>query len=239
MIKLIDDTLDAGKIPSNFDLDSGKKELSSIVLKTVDRGADYVIKSMPIPEQFKNILTDIKGSFLKDGFKNLVKVAVNSSIEEGLQMLGMKESDIKSLGDTKQIYKDGGLPFAIQGIIDCNQSETLDHRIVGDYVYVFYDRLKNYVLGNKFMEKIDNSVDRFENKADRFIEKCNSWYDAYKEKDMEKINEISDELNKNIGNVRNDSNCKIENGIIQNITKLCNEKEAFLSKTEFNICKSM
>ena len=223
----------------NYNVDLGKKELVNIVGDVIDRGSNYVIKSLPCPDAYKDILMDVKENFKTKGFKDLLKTVVASTAREGLEILGLTEDEIKNLTGLEKSCEKGGLNLTLSAVIGVVEKDFLDRRIVGDYVNDYFAKLKEYVLSNKFLEKLRTSVNRYDMKSSRFVEKCDEWYKAYNEKDTTKILEITDSLSKNITNVRNNSECKSEYEIINNLTKCYIDKNNILEDTDINIIKNI
>ena len=74
-------------------------------------------------------------------------------------------------------------------------------------------------------------------KKDKFLKKCEEWYNAYKNTDMEKINSIANELNGNKYVLSRYVDCMKENKIIQNMTAMVNNKNALLTENEQRLCQ--
>ena len=141
-----------------------KQDLTSVVEKTVDHAAKYVIKAMPVPDAVKDILIDIKDAIKTKDIKEVISTAVKSTIREGLEMLGLSKKSINSLGELKDIAKKGGLVTSIKNGIEVVELNYLKNNIVGDYVYKFFDKLKNYIMNNEFMKYLNNLIDKLEQK---------------------------------------------------------------------------
>ncbi len=223
----------------NYDLELGQKELSNILQDVIDRGADYVIKSLPCADAYKDILIDVKENLKTKGFKDLLKTIVGSTVREGLEIIGIPESSIRNLTGVEKVAEKGGLSLTLGAAIGVAESDLLKNRIMGDYVNDFFNRLKDYVLSNKFLDKVRSSVNRYDIKSNNFIEKCAAWYKEYDKSNLEGMLELSNSLSKNITNVRNNSECKNEYDIINNLTKCFIEKNRIPTKTDINIMKNL
>lgn len=224
---------------NNYDIELGEKELTGIIATTIDRGSDYIIKSLPIADAYKDILVDIKEHFKDKGFKDLIKTVVNSSIREGMEIIGIPQKSIKNLTGLEKTCEKGGLNLTLQGIIGVVENDVLKDRIMGDYVYDYFNKMKEYVLSNKFLEKIRSSVNRYDVKSQHFIDKCDKWYNEYEKGNYDLMLDTYDSLRKNYSNVRNNSKCKEEYDIINNLTKLCVEKENLKYPEDINIIKNL
>ncbi len=218
-------------------LESLKQDLTNAVEKTVDHAAKYVIKAMPVPDAVKDILIDIKDAIKTKDVKEVISTAVKSTVREGLEMLGLSKKSINSLSELKDIAKKGGLVTAIKNGIEVVESNYLKNNIVGDYVYKFFDKLKNYIMNNEFMKYLNNLIDKLEQKKNEFLSKCEEWYNAYKNKDLDKVNELSQKLNANEYVLSRYSDCVKENNVIQNITAMVNSKKDVLTVNQRRLCE--
>lgn len=214
-----------------------KQDLTTSVEKTVDHAAKYVIKAMPVPDAVKDVLIDIKDAIKTKDIKEVISTAVKSTIREGLEMLGLSKKSINSLSELKDIAKKGGLVTSIKNGIEVVESNYLKNNIVGDYVYKFFDKLKNYIMNNEFMKYLNNLIDKLEQKKNQFLNKCEEWYNAYKNKDMDKVNELSQKLNENKYVLSRYSDCVKENNVIQNITAMVNSKKDVLTANQQRLCE--
>ncbi len=102
--------IEKGKnIERTNNMDGVKKQLQGAVGNALDKVINYTIKALPIPEPLKDIALDIKESFKTKDFKEILKTVVNSSIREGLEILGLEEKSIKSIIEAKDIAIKGRL----------------------------------------------------------------------------------------------------------------------------------
>lgn len=228
---------------NNLDLEKDKNisilknDLVNVTQNAVDKAANYVIKAMPIPDAARDILKDVKDSLKTRDLKTVLTTAVNSSIREGLELLGLSKSGINSLIKMKDVAVKGGFINNLKNGIEITANNFLKNNIVGDYVYKFFDELKQYVQSNRFMEKLNSIINKIMKKKDEFLNKCNKWYDAYKNMDLKSMNQISLELDKNKYVISRYEECKRENHIIQNMTDMINNKKGFLSDAQQKLCQ--
>ena len=224
-------------ISKDSKIETLKQDLTDTVDKTVDHAAKYVIKAMPVPDAVKDILIDIKDAIRTKDVKEVLSTAVKSTIREGLEMLGLSKKSINSLSELKDIAKKGGLVTSIKNGIEVIEANYLKNNIVGDYVYKFFDKLKSYIMNNEFMKYLNNLIDKLEQKKNEFLNKCEEWYNAYKSKDLDKINELSQTLNDNKYVLSRYGDCVKENNVIQNITAMVNSKKDILTVNQQRLCE--
>ena len=214
-----------------------KNDLSNAAEKTIDHAAKYVIKAMPVPDAVKDILLDIKDAIRTKDVSKVVSTAVNSTVREGLEMLGLSTSSINSLMELKDIAKKGGIITALKNGIEIVAENYLKNNIVGDYVYKFFDKLKNYIMNNEFGKSLDNFIKKLEEKKDKFLEKCEEWYNEYKNMNVEKMNSVASELDNNKYVLSRYTDCVKENNVIQNMTAMVNNKNSVLTTNQQRLCQ--
>ena len=60
----------------NEEIEKNKEEVINIISNILDKGSNYVIKSMPINSHIKEILIDVKKVIKDKEFSQILKVAV-------------------------------------------------------------------------------------------------------------------------------------------------------------------
>jgi len=214
-----------------------KDDLSDVAMNALDKAANYVIKAMPIPDAMKDILKDIKLAIKTKDLKGIISTAVNSSVREGLEILGVSKSTIKNLKDLSNLANKGGFITLLKNGVDIVSKSFLKNNLVGDYVYKFFDELKQYILSRDFMKKLNSLVEKLSQKKDEFLNKCEEWYKSYKIMDVQNINLIAEELNNDKYAINRYEECKKENNIIQNMTAMVNNKNGLLSVEQQRLCE--
>lgn len=218
------------------DVEVMKNELGKLVSNTLDRTCTYTIKNMPVPDAFKDILYDIKESFKTKDFKEIVKTIVNSSVREGLEIIGFDKEKIQNLKDITEIAKKGGLMQGVKAGIEMVAKKYLDNNLVGDFVYDFFNSIKIEPLNKTFGEKLNNSIENVLKNKEKFFNACNNFKEAYENFDIEKINILSKEIKNKFKVVNYDRECISKNKIIQNITMLVNSKKEKLTEAQLQLC---
>jgi len=221
------------------DLDGLKNQLNKIVTSTVDKVATYTIKAMPIPDGFKDVLYDVKEAFKSKDFKEIVKTVINSSVREGLEMLGLDQSSIKSLKEIKEVAATGGLIHGIKAGEEIVAKKYLKNNIVGNYIYDFFDKLKDSPFTNDFAQKMETSINKVDELKESFLNKCEEFKEAYENFDIEKISILANEVQDTFKSVRLDKECIRKNKTIQNISMLVSNKNSKLTDAQLQLCNIM
>ena len=212
-------------------------DLSNAVEKTIDHATRYIIKAMPVPDAIKDILTDIKDSLKTKDVKEVIKTVIKSTVREGLEIVGISDSSINSLMELKEIAQKGGLITGLKNGIEIVAENYLKNNIVGEYVYKFFDKLKNYIMNKEFNKTLSNFIKKLEEKKNKFLLECEEWYKAYKNMDFNKMNTIADKLNDNKYVLSRYIDCVKENNVIQNMTTMVNSKHDSLSYNQQRLCE--
>ncbi len=217
------------------EIEINKNEIAEILINILDKGSNYIIKSMPINEHIKEILSNVKVALKEKDFKNMVKVAISSSITEGAQALGVRKEGISSIEEMIDASFEGGITKSINIGVDMIEQVKKYGNLFYNYIEDFFTRLRGFVDSKEFKNKVYSCVSKCLNKVDNFKEMCNDWYDAYDEFNISSLKEIASKLNKMKGQVGFDQNCISENSIIQNITEFVSKNNKKLTKTQFDI----
>lgn len=223
----------------NEEIEKNKEEVVNIVNNILDKGANYVIKSMPINAHIREVLIDVKKVIKEKEFSQILKVALSSSLKEGMDFLGISESNLKEIGQVVDTAFKGGLTKAINIGIDIVGNAKKYGNIFYNYIGELFDKLKSFVQSLEFKKKIYACIEKCLDKVDTFKELCNDWYDAYDSFNLKDIGEIAGKLNKLKNKVSFHTDCVNENSIIQNITELVSRRKQKLTKTQLDICTNL
>lgn len=221
---------------NDLQINRSKREFTNMTQNIVSRGADYVIKAMPVNNNIKEILLDVKEAFKTKDFKKILGTAVNSCVREGIEMLNFPINVLKDINKVKEITLKGGLREGISSAIDIVTNKYLKGNLFAVHIKDFINQLKNFVFSNKFTEKLDMGIRLFKDKANEYQKLCQSWHEAYQNKDFEKMDIVAKTLNTRQRSVNADSECVRQNRIIQNITEAIHHKKEELSPIQLKIC---
>jgi hypothetical protein len=222
-----------------IEIEKNKDEILKIINNIINKGSNYIIRAMPVNEHIKEILSDVKESLSEGDFKNMLKVAINSSISEGLEIVGLSEKDIDNIDKLVDTAFNGGLAKSINISIDIVENMKKYGNLFYNYIEDFFENLKGFILSKDFKTKVYSGINKCLDKVESFKDMCNDWYDAYDKFDLTDIKQIADKLNKMKKKVSFDNNCVSENTIIQNVTELVSRKNSKLTKTQFDICSNL
>lgn len=220
-------------------IEANKKNFEGIIDNVIDKGTDYIIKGMPINDSLKDILIDVKKAFKTKDFKQIIKTAVNSSIREGLEIVGSPVSVIKDVIKLKDVAMQGGLKQAITAGIDIIKNKYIKNNLLADVIIKFFDTSKQFINSNMFNIKIEDGLKKLNNKIKNFNNLCANWYNSYEKLDILNMNSITKKLKEIKKSGILDEDNRKENDIIQNMMSLINVKKEKLSQTQLQICQTL
>ncbi|MGN1012551.1 MAG: hypothetical protein ACI4ON_01815 [Clostridia bacterium] len=223
----------------SIEIEKNKEEIKNIISNIINKGSNYIIRAMPVNNHIKEILIDIKESLKEDEFKDIIKVAINSSINEGLEIVGIKKDSLFQIDKMVDVAFNGGLTKSINIGVDIVENMKKYGNIFYNYIEEFFESLKGYIAGKDFREKVYLKINRCLDKVEDFKDMCNDWYDAYDSFNLNSIKELADKLNKMKKKVSFDNNCVSENTIIQNVTELVSRENKKLTSLQFDICSNV
>lgn len=223
----------------DIDLSKEKQSFEKVVVNVIDKGTDYILKAMPIQENIKDILMDVKKSFKTKDFTKIVQTAVTSSLREGLEILGTPINVIKDINKIKDAAYKGGLRQGLVAAIDIVSNKYLKGNILGDTIAKFMDDTKDFINSKRFTMKIDEDIRKIAIKQEKFKVLCTEWYKAYDKMDLSTLNDIAKQISsKQKTSVINTDIMKAAK-IILNMTEFVNNKKDKLSLTQLDVCKSL
>lgn len=223
----------------DFEENRNRSEFTNVVSKVIDSGTNYIIKSLPINNNLKEIVIDIKNAFKTKDFKEILKTAVNSSIREGLEILSIPKNVISDITKISKIAFKGGLASAISSGIDIITNKYLKNNIFSPVVNKLLKEVKNYVFSQDFKSKIELGVNKLLDKTKKFNDLCDSWYSSYEKFDIFNMNNICKKIKNLQPHIVNDKDCLTQVNIIDNMTELVNSKQSKLSPMQMQICSNI
>lgn len=233
------------KLVNDVDLNVERKvantkiNFEKIIDKAIQKGANYIIKAMPVNQGIKNILINVNDALKTKDFKGILKVAIDSSIKEGLKTLGAPISTIKDIIKLKDIAINGGLKETLCGGIDIISNKYSKNNLFGNIIKDFFDKVKQYIKTNKFLMNIDNGISKLNQKLSDFKTACNKWNKAYNSMNINEINDSLKQIKKyKYSKILSDDQFK-QCHILENMTSLVNTKKGKLSDAQLQMCQSL
>lgn len=214
----LSDDLNINNLQNNF--------LKSNIGQIANTAIDIGIKSL-MPDFIENEVIDVKNAIINGGLKEGINTAIEDAINLGKNILGINNSDIKSVGEAKSILENGNLIKGISKSMDFVLEGLSDNNIISKNIFNLIKGGKDLILNN-----IGTNVENeFENeiKSVKKIEKyISNWEKYYSEKNMEGLNKEYKKIEKQIKNI-----LPLKN-IINNINKIENINELIKNNENFD-----
>ncbi|MEG1142053.1 MAG: hypothetical protein RSE41_06370 [Clostridia bacterium] len=226
-------------LTNDIEMNKDKIALDKIIGNVIDKSSDYILKALPIQDNLKDILIDVKASLKSKSFKKVISTVVTSSIREGLEIIGAPISIVKDINKLKDIAIKGGLKQLLSASIDIVMDKYIKGNLFGDITQKFADDMKQFIASKNFNLKIDNDINKLKDKQNEFKSLCSDWYKAYDKMDIEKINILANEINIKEKKILPSQELNKANNIIQNMTQVINNKKDKLSPMQFEICTNI
>ena len=223
----------------NLNLDKEKNVFKNIIGDVIDKASNYVIKMLPVPEGVRDVLKDVKEAIKTKDLKQVITTAVNSSLREGMEILGFDDKQIKEISNMKEALLKGGLRQALNAGIETSYSKYINGNLLGNEIDTLKAGIINTINGQKFTNVLDDKISAI-NACNNALESlCNKWNTAYNDFNLANLNKINLQIKSIKSN--NYINDIIENRIksIDNMTKMINSKSAKLTSLEKELCQTI
>lgn len=200
--------------------------LKSNIGQIANTAIDIGIKSL-MPEFIENEVIDVKNAIINVGIKEGINTAIENAINLGKNILGINNSDIKSIGEAKSILENGNLINGISKSMDFVLEGLSDNNIISKNTFNLIKGGKDLILNN-ISTNVENEFEN-EIKSLKKIEKyISNWEKYYSEKNMDGLNKEYKKIEKQIKNI-----LPLKN-IINNINKIENINELIKNNENFD-----
>ncbi|MBR3673605.1 MAG: hypothetical protein IKN65_04880 [Clostridia bacterium] len=200
--------------------------LKSNIGQIANTAIDIGIKSL-MPEFIENEVIDVKNAIINGGIKEGINTAIENAINLGKNILGINNSDIKSIGEAKSILENGNLINGISKSMDFVLEGLSDNNIISKNTFNLIKGGKDLILNN-ISTNVENEFEN-EIKSLKKIEKyISNWEKYYSEKNMDGLNKEYKKIEKQIKNI-----LPLKN-IINNINKIENINELIKNNENFD-----
>lgn len=224
---------------NNLKISQNALEFQKIVGNAVNSGINYLLKSIDVDENTKLMVREMLNKLKGVEFKDIISTSITASTKDGLEYSKSSASSLTKLDNFKNMAIKGGLNTLLSAGVDIVLNKFLKGNILGNVLKVFSKDIKAFFLSNAFIQKINQGIEKFKTKVNKFNDLCDSWYKVYKDFDIEKMNEYASKISNYKGKFSENLELLKQGGIIENMTKLINEKKEKLSPTQLEICKTI
>lgn len=223
----------------DLDIYRKKEEYEKLLSNVINSGFEYAVKGLGLSDNFKKSLQEVKDILKKKDFKEIISDSVSASLKEGLNITKDNPLELKNLDKLKDNSIKGGLKFLLSAGLDIVINKLLKGNLFLPQIKKVIDSVKNFLQSNSFISKIDSGLKKIFNRKNNFKNACDNWYKSYENFNIKDINNYANILNKFKNSLKYDKECVQQNNIIQNMTKLINNKKDKLSQIQLQICSEL
>lgn len=215
------------KISDDFSLENIQNNfLKSDIVEIANNVLDVSLKAL-LPDYMENEVINVKNAFMFEGVQEGINSAVENAINVGKKLLGLENSDFRTIGQAKETLEKGNLIKNISNNINSTINKISDSGNISNDTIETLNNNKEKITNN-----IKNNInDEFVNQG-KSIEKIekyiNKWEEAYINKDLEGLNKQYKKIEKEFNKV-----LPLEN-IINNVHKIQNINELIKNSENFD-----
>lgn len=207
--------------------------------EAINNAFDIGLKAV-LPDYLEEEIIDVKNAFLKGGIVEAIKKAIDITITEGKEFIGIFTGNIKNIYQINDIEKNGELikniAYAIEKVIDKIVKNGLIKEALGILI-------KNGL--NNILEQINKNVEKLNNEQIKKIERIenyiNNWNKYLKQENFTKMQQEYKKIENVLPDVMPTEEIinKIES--LKNIHNLIknNGKNFNLTEEEFEVSKML
>lgn len=223
----------------DIEFSNGLTDVRKILENIISSSSNYVIKTLDCDNSIKTELKSISKSFKTDSFKDILKTALASSVNIGLEILKNKLPAGNLLSGIANAAIKGGIGKLISTGIEIVGNKMLKNNLGEKNYITYFQDLITYFKENKFIDKFNDSIKRVGNKIEKFKNMCENWHEAYNNFNIDKVNEVYESINKYYPKVSKYSVIDKDHDIIKNLTTLINNKKGKLSQIQYDTCVNL
>lgn len=224
---------------NNLSIEKEKGEFEKIISNVIDKTSNYIIKMLPVQQNVRDVILDVKEAIKTKDMKTIVKTAINSSLREAVEFIGIDPKKVQNIIKVKDALFKGGVREALCAGIDIAYSKHIKNNILGEDLQKFVDKLKENINGKEFTKNINEKVQEIDNLRQGVDMLCKKWYDAYGDLDLDSMNKLNKDIEIASSNVTITEDQKKNISIIDNMTRFVNNKQEKLNENEVNLCRNI
>ena len=218
------------KIKENFNLEDMqnnflKSDIGQIANTVLDAGLKVLL-----PDYMENEVIEVKNAFMYEGVQEGINSAVENAINVGKKILGLENSDFKTVGQAKEALEKGNLIKNISNNINSTINKISGSNISNNVTGVLNENRENITnnIKNNLKKEIDNEFLKQEKSIEKIQKYINKWEESYFNKDIDGLNKQYNKIEKEFNNI-----LPLEN-VINNIHKIQNINELIKNTENFD-----
>ena len=171
--------------------------LNTLLGKTINNAIDIGLKSI-LPDLIENQVIEIKDSLIKNGLKEGIQTAIDSSIDFGKSAIGIFTGNFENMTQVRTAIADGGIIDTMSNLIDKIIDKTYQAGHINKSTATIIEKGKDILLEN-ISSNIRNELDEQTNSLEKLGRYVDNWKEYYNNRDFEgmskEYNKIKNQLN--------------------------------------------
>lgn len=178
----------------NLQEDFLQKNIGEAINNAVDTGLKIIL-----PDYIEDEIIEIKDAFLKEGFIEGIKTAIEVTINKGKEIIGMFTGNLENMTQAEAIIKNGDLITNVANVLEDVVDKCVKNDLISETIGDLIKSGKNIILDNA-----KNNIKEFNKEQLEKIKEMNEliedWEKAFKQQDFKKMqsayNKIKNRLEK-------------------------------------------
>lgn len=212
-----------------------ESRLGQVINTGLDIGLRYIL-----PDFLENEIIDVKDTILKNGFKDGLKLAINSAINIGKGAIGIATGKFENVSQVQAVIRNGGLLDSASNLINSIVNKTVENGKISYSIGNIIKQGKNVLISN-ISKNIENEFESQLDNVEKLSKYSNNWKTYFKDKDFNGMEKEYIKIEEKIKKVMPIENTIKEVRIIENLHNLIKAKgENFnLSNEEIELAKML
>ncbi len=152
------------------------------------------------PDLIEDQIINIKDTLLENGVKEAINQAISSGMDLGKSAIGIFTGEFENLNQIEQAVKKGGVIDTISTILDKSIDFAKDKNLIDKNIANSISAGKKAIINN-VSNKLEESLKLQVNSIERLEKYCESWKSAYKEQDLNSMNKLFNNIQKQLKNI--------------------------------------
>ncbi len=216
-----------------------KSFLETTLGKAINTGLDIGIRYL-MPDLIEEQIIDIKDSFLKNGFQDGIKTAIDSAINLGKSALGIITGNFEDINQMQTAVKNGGIIDSVSNVLNSVINKVVDNGVISNSVGKVIKNGKNALLSN-ITKNIESEFENQVNNIEKLEKYTNNWKECFNNKDFDGMEREFDKIEEQLENIAPIEKTIQSARTVENLHTLIknNGKNFDLSQEEIELAKML
>lgn len=173
--------------------------INTAIGQTINNAIDIGLKSI-LPDLIENQVIEIKDALLKNGLKEGIQTAVDSTIDFGKSAVGIFTGNFENMTQVRTAVADGGIIDTMSNVLDKVIDKTYQSGYINRSVTTLIKNGKDILLEN-ISSNIKNELDEQTNVVEKLGRYVDNWKEYYNNKDFDGMTKEYNKIKNQLDNV--------------------------------------